>query len=110
VTLHGGVSELPLPLRFRLEAYGQAGVVGAGSRDLFVEASARAAHPAGGGISLGAGVWGAAQPGAARFDVGPSLTLRLPQLGANLSADWRFRAAGRAQPGSGPALTLHTDF
>jgi hypothetical protein len=101
---------VPLPAGFRLEAYGQAGVVGARSRDLFADASARAARPIGGGISLGAGVWGAAQPGVARLDFGPSATLRLPRLGASLSAEWRFRAAGRAQPGSGPALTLITDF
>jgi hypothetical protein len=110
VTLHGGVSELPLPAGFRLQAYGQAGVVGARSRDLFADGSMRADRPVGGGISLGAGIWGAAQPGVARLDIGPSLTLRLPQLGASLSADWRFRAGGGARPGSGPALTLHTDF
>jgi hypothetical protein len=110
LTLHGGVGELPLPAGFRLEAYGQAGVVGARSGDFFADASARAARPIGGGISLGAGLWGAAQPGVARLDIGPTLSLRLPQLGASLSADWRFRAAGGARPGSGPALTLHTDF
>lgn len=110
VSLHGGVGELPLAAGFRLDAYGQAGMVGARSRDLFIETSARAARPIGGGLSVGAGIWGAAQPGAARLDVGPSFTLRVPQLGASLSADWRFRAAGRAHPGSGPALTLWTDF
>jgi hypothetical protein len=110
VTLHGGVGELPLPAGFRLDAYGQAGVLGARSQDLFADASARAARPIGGGISLGAGVWAAAQPGAARLDAGPSVVLRLPKLGASLSADWRFRAAGHARPGSGPALTLMTDF
>jgi hypothetical protein len=110
VTLHGGVGELPLPAGFRLDAYGQAGVVGARSHDLFADVSARADRPVGGGISLGAGIWGAAQPGATRLDIGPSLTLRLPQFGASLSADWRFRAAGGVKPGSGPALTLNTDF
>jgi hypothetical protein len=110
VTLHGGVGELPLPAGFRLDAYGQAGVVGARSHDLFADVSARVDRPVGGGISLGAGIWGAAQPGATRLDIGPSLTLRLPQFGASLSADWRFRAAGGVKPGSGPALTLNTDF
>jgi hypothetical protein len=109
-TLHGGVGDLPLPAGFRLDAYGQAGAVRARSRDLFAEASVRAARPVGAGLSLGAGAWAAAQPGAARVDIGPSLSLRLPKLHARLSADWRFRAAGQARPGSGPALTLWTDF
>ena len=110
VTLHGGVSEARLPAGLRIDAYAQAGAVGARSRDLFAEASIRAATPLAGGLRLGAGAWGAAQPGAARLDVGPSATLRLPQLRASLSADWRFRAAGTAHPGSRPALTLWTDF
>jgi hypothetical protein len=38
------------------------------------------------------------------------LRLRLGTANASLSADWRFRVAGNARPGSGPALTLATDF
>lgn len=110
LTLHGGAGEVPLPAGFRLDAYGQAGVVGARSGDIFGEASARATRPIGGGISLGAGIWGAAQQGASRLDIDPSATLRVPRLRASLSADWRFRVAGHAEPGSGPALTLWTDF
>lgn len=110
VTLHGGVGDVPLPGGFRLDAYGQAGAVGARSRELFAELSGRAARPVGAGVSVGAGAWAAAQPGAARFDIGPSATLRLPKLHASLSADWRFRVAGGASPGSGPALTLWKDF
>ena len=109
-TLHGGVGDVTLPAGFRLDAYGQAGAVGGRSRDLFAEGSARLSAPLSGGLGIGAGVWGSAQPGAARLDLGPSLTLRLPRLQASLSAEWRFRAAGGAQPGSGPALTLWTDF
>jgi hypothetical protein len=110
LTLHGGVDAVPLAGGFRLDAYGQAGAVGSRSRDLFVEGSVRAAKEITKGLSLGAGAWGAAQPGAERFDIGPSATMRLPQLRASLSADWRFRAAGGASPGSGPALTLWKDF
>jgi hypothetical protein len=110
LTLHGGLGQVPLPAHFHLEAYAQAGAVGTRSRDLFAEGSARAARSLGGGVSFGAGVWGATQPDAARLDLGPSATLRLPRLKASISADWRFRAAGRARPGSGPALTLWTDF
>jgi hypothetical protein len=110
LTLHGGAGDVPIPAGFRLEAYGQLGAVGARSRDLFAEASVRANRAIGGGLSIGAGAWGAAQPGVSRLDIGPSVTLRVPHGRASISADWRFRAAGTAKPGSGPALTLWTDF
>jgi hypothetical protein len=110
LTLHGGASAVSLPAGFRLDSYAQAGVVGARSRELFADGALRATRPVIGGLSLGAGAWGAAQPGVSRLDVGPSATLRMPTLGATLSADWRFRVAGDARPGSGPALTLSTDF
>jgi hypothetical protein len=44
--------------------------------------------------------------------VGPTATLDLPLAGGSgrLSADWRFRLAGTATPGSGPALTLSAGF
>ena len=69
---------------------------------------ARAVGP----IEVGVGAWGAAQPGAARLDAGPGLSYRLPARRANvrIEADWRFRVAGEAAPGSGPALTLAADF
>lgn len=110
LTLHGGASDVPLPAGFRLDTYAQAGAVGARSRDLFADGGLRASRSVGGGLSLGAGAWGALQPGVSRLDVGPSATLRMPALGATLSADWRFRVAGDARPGSGPALTLSTDI
>jgi hypothetical protein len=109
-TLHGGVSERPLQLGLRLDAYAQAGAVGLRSRDLFAEGTARIAAPLGARTGLGAAAWGAAQPGARRLDLGPSASLRLPAVRATLSADWRFRLTGNARPGSGPALTLWTDF
>ena len=99
---------MPLPAGFRPDTYAQAGVVR--SRDFFADGALRASRPVGGGLSLGAGAWGAAQPGVSRLDVGPSALLRMPTLGAAISADWRFRVAGNAQPGSGPAFTLSTDF
>lgn len=110
VTLYGGVRRT-LPRGLRLEAYGQAGVAGARSRDPFVDGSVRISAPVG-PLELGAGAWGAAQPGAARLDAGPSVSWRLPGRGANLRllADWRARIAGDATPGSGPALTLAADF
>ena len=111
LTAYGGVSDAPLG-RFRLDAYGQAGVVGADRRDLFADGAGRLSLPLGDGVKIGAGAWGAAQPGAARLDLGPSASLSLPAGAANvsLSLDWRLRVAGDARPGSGPALTLTTDF
>ena len=112
VMAHGGLSEVPLAGPFRLDAYGQAGVVGVGSRDLFVDGAVRAGVPIAGNLSAGVGLWGAAQPGVSRLDVGPQVSFRFPVEGVNLriSAEWRQRIAGDAAPGSGPALTLSTDF
>jgi hypothetical protein len=43
-----------------------------------------------------------------RADFGPSLAADIPagQFRLETSFDWRFRVAGGALPGSGPALTL----
>lgn len=110
LSLAGGTSR-PLQGRLRLDAYGQAGAVGKRARDLFVDGAVRLSAPVG-PVEIGAGAWGAAQPGAARLDAGPALSYRLPLRGANvrLEAGWRFRLAGDAAPRSGPALTLGADF
>ena len=113
------VSEFPpleLPLGLRGEAYVQAGWVGGRGSTAFVDGQARLERPLAklGGMELraGAGAWGGAQQGARRLDVGPTATLALPlgTGGGRLSADWRFRVAGQALPGSGPALTLSAGF
>jgi hypothetical protein len=110
LTLHGGGS-VALPRGLRLDAFGQAGLVGTRSRDLFADGAVRVAAPVG-RLEIAAGARGAAQPGAARLDAGPGLAWRLPVRGATIrvEAEWRFRLAGDAAPGSGPALTLATDF
>lgn len=110
LTLYGGLSGR-LAGNFRVDAYAQGGIVGARSRDLFGDGSARLGVPIG-GFELGASVSGGAQPGAARLDLGPQMTFRLPVAGERLrlTAEWRFRVAGEARPGSGPALTLASDF
>ena len=63
-------------------------------------------------LRLGGLVAGAVQPGAARADVGPRLTLLLPDLGegTRIALDWRQRLAGNARPESGLALTLASDL
>lgn len=111
LTLYGGGEKRLLRGRLRLEAYGQAGIVGVEKRDLFADGSVRAGTPIG-PLEIGAGAWGGAQPGAARLDVGPQLSARLPlgRTGVRATAEWRFRVAGDAAPGSGPALTVSTDF
>ena len=110
LTLYGGVDAAPAgPLR--LDAYAQAGAVGARRRDLFADGAARLTVAVG-PLRIGGGAWAAAQPGVSRLDAGPHADVRL-RAGRGtlaLSADWRFRLAGRASPGSGPALTLSTGF
>jgi hypothetical protein len=97
--------------RARIEAYGQAGLVGVDKPDLFADGAIRASTPLG-PVEAGAGAWGGAQPGAARFDIGPQASIRLPigRTAIRASAEWRFRVAGDAAPDSGPAFTLSTDF
>ncbi len=113
------VSEFPpleLPLGVRAEAYGQAGYVGGAGASYFADGqlhlTRRLARIGGAELRAGGAAWGGAQTGAARVDIGPTASLGLPVGPANtrLSADWRFRVAGSAVPGSGPALTLSAGF
>ena len=113
------VTELPpaaLPLGARGEAYVQAGWVGGHYATAFVDGQARIDRPiarvGATDVSAGAGVWGGAQKGAARLDVGPSarVSFRVGDGQGHVAADYRFRVAGDAQPASGPALTLSAGF
>jgi len=114
------VTELPpqrLPLGFTGEAYVQAGYVGGRYATAYVDGLVRAERKLiaadGFAARAGGGVWGARQRGAARLDIGPvaSVTVRLNDAAsARIEADWRFRVAGEAHPGSGPALTLSAGF
>ena len=103
-----------LPYRLQLEAYAQAGAVH--RRGGFADGAARLTRPLltsrVATIDLGAGGWGAAQRDAARLELGPTLGVTLPARGATIrvGADYRVRVAGRARPGSGPALTIGTSF
>lgn len=100
----------------RLEAYGQAGGIARDGIEGFVDASARLTHPlgklAGTTVDIGVGAWGSAQRDAERFDIGPSIIATLPvaRKTIRLSLDWRERIAGGARPGSGPALSIGSDF
>jgi hypothetical protein len=110
LSVYGG-AERRLLRGLQVEAYGQAGVVGVEERDLFADGSMLASVRAG-PVQAGAGIWGGAQPGAARLDAGPQASARLSVAGVHLraSAEWRFRIAGDAAPGSGPAFTLAAGF
>lgn len=112
----GGIGPVDLPGRFKLEAYGQAGMVGLKRQDGFVDGAATATRNILSrdriDVALGSGIWGAAQPDLARLDIGPRIRARLDRGASSvgLSLDWRQRIAGDAGPGSALALTLDGSF
>lgn len=99
-----------------VEGYAQGGAVLRERADTFADGALRAAHPlaAIGAVRIdgGGGIWGGVQRGAGRLDIGPSLGLVAPLAGRSLrlAVDWRQRVAGPSRPGSGPALSIGTDF
>lgn len=111
-----GVDDRMIPGGLRLSAYGDAGIIGARSRDIFAEGQAVVVRPFAigrtGRLGLGAGVWAARQPGVSRVDLGPSLTASAMVGRARIggSVDYRLRVAGNARPGSGPAVTVQAGF
>jgi len=104
-----GVYDRPMPFRFLLDSYLEGGVVGARSRDKFIDGSLTLTRPVYKQFSAGFGVWGGAQPGVYRVDAGPRITMRV-RKNVRVHFDWRQRLAGNARPGSGPAVTLAGDF
>ncbi len=114
------VTQLP---RFRLphglagDVYAQGGWVGGRYATPFADGQVRIDH---GLLTLGkletrigAGSWGGVQQGASRLDVGPTMSISFPltrRVFGRAAIDWRVRALGNAQPGSGPALTLSAGF
>ncbi len=101
----------------RLTGYGEAGVLASG--DVYAGGQAAlgikvaTAGPA--TLTTGIGSWASIQHTAAttgRVDVGPCVSVHLTKgrIGFDLSADYRFRVAGRAAPASGPAVTLSAAF
>ncbi len=98
------------------EVYLQAGYVTGDNATAFIDGHARVTREVAElnnfRLSAGGGVWGGAQEGASRLDVGPTASVSFP-VGdgyASVSADYRLRVAGDAEPDSGPALTLATGF
>ena len=105
----GGVYDRPMPFKFTLDAYAQAGIVGVRDRDLFADGAVTFTRPLWRRFSGGFGVWGGIQPGVYRVDAGPRLSLRVGRS-MRVHFDYRQRVAGRALPGSGPAVTIAGDF
>jgi len=110
-----------LPLGTQLEFYGGAGYVGGNAPTPFAEGQATVTRELAqftrddgesARLRIGAGAWGGAQEGASRVDVGPTvrLDIRVADVPARLSLDWRERVAGDAAPTSGLAATLSTRF
>lgn len=118
------VTELPplrLPYGVEAEAYAQGGWAGGRDATPFYDLAAtflrRVARPLRGlHFSAGGGVWSGGQRGAVRVDAGPRVEIRgllgpqARRIGVRVGVDWRFRVAGRAEPGSGPVLTVATGF
>ncbi len=96
------------------EGYAQAGLVGLARRDKFVDGRFSITAPLDQKqkLSTGLSLSGGTQPGVSRLDFGPTAQWRSPfgVEGARLLFEWRERIAGNAQPGSGPALTIASDF
>ena len=105
----GGVWDRPVPLHLLLNTYLQGGVVGARSRERFIDGELTLTRPVYKRFSAGVGVWGGAQRGVYRVDAGPRVTMRV-RKNLRVHFDWRQRLAGNARPGSGPAVTLAGDF
>jgi hypothetical protein len=100
--------------RLALAGYGEAGVRGNGDAYAGGQTSAMTDIASTGRLvfSAGPGAWGsiqAAETTVSRLDIGIGLAARLP-VGVAIAADWRWRIAGNADPGSGPAVTLSAAF
>ena len=112
----GGQSGVKLPLGFRLDGYGQAGFVSGQGGGPFADVAAHAHRPIAqsqnASFAIGAGIWGGGQDNVMRIDVGPNIRANVTAGSAlfQFDASWRWRVAGHAQPGHGPAVTLSTSF
>ena len=115
VGLIGGVGPVPIG-SFRLEAYGQAGVIGRGNgigyADGMVRIDRAIVTRRRVSVTAGVGAWSAAQPGAERVDVGPVVAATLPVADrrVRIAVEWRARVGGQATPRSGIALSIGGDF
>jgi hypothetical protein len=117
VRVVGGFASRLRETDLEFAGYGQAGWVGGSGATPFFDLQAnvdRKIGPQSSAVAVyaGGGLWAGGQRGVARVDLGPRLSIRgnVGRAPVRLAFDWRFRIRGRAQPGSGPALTLSTGF
>jgi len=121
--LAGGPNPISLPQGAVLKGYAQAGFDRRDSAsdgipklqhfyDANVKVERHAAQDGALAISLGGAIWAGGQRGVNRLDAGPGVNVDFTLVKTNfrLSADYRFRVAGDAEPGSGPAITLTTSY
>ena len=114
--LSGGMDSAPIARGFTASGYAQAGYVGGRDATLFADGSLIAERAMwrrdDSALSVGAGLWGGAQRGAARLDLGPRATFRfrLGEGAARVALDYRLRVAGDGQPPSSVAVTLAAGF
>ena len=98
------------------DAYAEAGIVGLQRADLVAGVQARLFKPdavEGLRFESGVGLWSGIQHTGevvGRLDVGPTLSIVADTWHVRASVDYRFRVAGNAAPGSGPALTVSRSF
>ncbi len=120
------IPPLSLPVGAKAEVYAQGGYVGGDSSTAFVDgqlavtrevAKFDLAKSQSARVSVGGGAWagyqGAGQAADVhRVDLGPTarLDVRIGQVPARLSVDWRERVSGDAAPSSGVAATISTRF
>ncbi len=105
----GGLYGRPMPWGSTLDGYFQGGVVDFNNPDWFVDGQAAVTRPVWRTFSAGFGVWGGAQPGLSRLDIGPRASLRVgPRMRVHL--DYRHKLLGNAEPGSGGVVTIAGDF
>lgn len=110
------IDPLDLPLGTRMRVYGQAGYVGGTFATAFADGQAVIDHAVTefdlAELRAGAGVWGGAQRGVHRVDLGPTMQaqMRMADVPVTIAVDYRHRVAGNAEPQSGMALTVSTSF
>ena len=111
-----GFDDLRVAPGLSLSGYAQAGMVGFRQRDGFADGAARVERTLFDrkrtAVRIGTGIWGAAQPGVTRLDIGPLAALKQKVGSSNIriSAEYRWRISGQARPASGPALSIGADF
>jgi len=108
-----GFGPTRMPLGLQAEGYAQAGFVGFRSKDAFVDGKiALGKNIVGDRVAIGLSASGGAQRNLTRLDIGPHVHMHLStgKIQSRLAAEWRQRIIGRAQPGSGPAITLAAGF